>query len=214
MEALENLFGKDFVKNKVSLVYYGIDNLICDSVPEPKKKDNDIIFISSLRFYKGVNILLYILSILKEKYNMMPQATIMGMGDNKFDLLQTAIMLGVNAKFVGGVSNIKKFDIIKNSKIMVQPHFDEQIGTAVCLEALYCKVPVVCWDLLINKERFGDTPRYLEKFDVMGAAEYVKDILENKKVQDLEGGKEFVAKNRTFTVTAKQINDILKEKVK
>lgn len=195
-------------KNKVSLVYYGVDAIIPDQISE-QEKTNDILFVSTLRFYKGIHLLMYVLDILRYKYNILPKATVIGVGEEMFNLIQTSAMLGLNVNFVGGVNNTEKFKLIKQSRVAVMPHFDEYIGTVFILEAMYCKVPVITWDLQINRERFKDTPVYVQKFDLMEMADKVYQTLKGEISFTLEDGKEFVKNNRTFNITAKQIEEIL-----
>lgn len=216
---LKSLLGEEILK-KTKLMYYGIDKTLADSVPEPKERTNDIVFCARLVFYKGVDLLLHALRMFKQRYGYVPKTTIIGGGDGQeyFRLLQIALMNGTPVKFVGPVCNKEKFEIIKNSKMMVYPDFNESIGGASPLEALYCKTPVICWDMLINKERFGIYPSYIEMYNIGEMVDDIHSILEDENPCidgiDISEGKRFVKLHRTFEGNTKKLEKWFKEIIK
>lgn len=187
-------------------IIYGMDIDMADSVPEIPyaERKADICIVNRLVFYKGYDLLFASLGYLKNKYNLnLKVAVIGGTPENQdvFKLSQMAVMLGLNVWFMGPVPNKKKFEIIKNSKIGVTCDYCEEIGCIFPLEAMYCGLPVICWDMQIHKERFEDNAHYITKFDIVGFAEKIKELL-NQNIKDNPKGKEFVKNKRSFEVHA------------
>lgn len=210
---LHNIF-KGQLDSKTKTVYYGINDLVCDSVPEQKKK-YDICVVGRLVFYKYFDILLYALAKLKQDFGMSLKTVIIGEGEKHFEWQETCFNAGLDVIFAGAVSDKEKFELIKKSKIAVYPDCCESISGLFPAEAMYCGLPTIIMDMPINHERFGDAPDYIPKFDVQRLAKSISQKLEeyDKGVdaKTIKKAKEFVKNTRLHKHTAIGILDVMEE---
>lgn len=194
------------------LVYYGMDTDLADRTPE-QDAQWDVSFVSRHVFYKGAEQLLFALSILKEDGGIEPSVAIMGAGEETSRLLQIREMLGLKGvEFLGPVPNEQKFEVIKASRIGVIPEYCESIGSVAPMEYIYCKRPVLCWDLEIHKDRFSVWPRFVTRFDVASLASQIKGLLGGGILipqKQLEDGKEWILQNRSFHSTTAELIKVL-----
>lgn len=203
---------KKLINRDSDVIYYGLDDVEADLVPE-QEKTNDIVFVSRHVFYKGVSFVYYVADMLKrEGYNV----SIIMVGPNSKEILRNleiSSLLYLNVAHKIRCSNKEKWEIIKKSKVAIYPDYNEWSGGIFPGEAMYCKVPVVCWDLPIRREQFDKYPFYVNKFDIRAMVDAIKPLLKVKDGKRLEEGHKFIKENRTFDATGKQIVDILKEEL-
>ena len=208
---------KGRLDEKTKTVYYGINHPVCDSVPE-QEKEYDVCVVGRLVFYKYFDLLLYALAKLKQDYGLNPKTVIIGEGEKHFEWQETSFNAEIDVTFAGAVSDKQKFELIKKSKIGVYPDCCDSISGLFPAEAMYCGLPVIIMDMPINRERFGDIPIYIPKFDVQRLAESIKETLEEYEngfdANTIKRGKDFVKNARLHKHTAKGILDLMEELVK
>ena len=76
------------------------------------------------------------------------------------------------------------YSLIKYSKALLYPSLYEGFGIPI-LESLCLKTPVICSDLLVFKESFGDFPIYFSYFNSSSFVDALKK-LDNKVISDLD----------------------------
>ena len=133
--------------DSVFAVLGGVDLSIPRSVPEPKEKIFDAIFIGRLHPQKGPLELMDIWQALVQKK---PDArlAVIGSGPLEAPCRAKAQKLGLadNVKFFGFCDGVEKYKIIKASRIVVHPAVYDSGGMAAA-EALCCGLPGVSFDL-------------------------------------------------------------------
>lgn len=124
------------------------DRLI-ESVPEPPRPNFRIVYIGRLKKYKGLDVILQAVSILKHELPI--ELLIVGKGDYKGELCRRVNEMGLTniVRFTGFVTKAEKVAILKNSSVFVCCSIDEGGWTIAGLEALKCGVPLV----LTNSQR-------------------------------------------------------------
>lgn len=131
----------------VFAVLGGVDLTIPQSVPEPKEKTFDAVFISRLHPQKGPLELMDVWKLLVERR---PEARLAMIGTGPLDAAcrTKAKSLGIekNVTFFGFQDGIEKYKIIKASKVVVYPAVFE-VGGMASAEALCCGLPGVSFDL-------------------------------------------------------------------
>jgi glycosyltransferase involved in cell wall biosynthesis len=134
--------------NSVFAVLGGVDLSVPRSVPEPKQKEFDAIFIGRLHPQKGPLELMDIWRILLQKK---PDArlAVIGSGPLEAKCRAKAQRLGLadRVKFFGFCDGVEKYKIIKSSRVVVHPAVYDSGGMAAA-EALCCGLPGVSFDLV------------------------------------------------------------------
>ncbi len=131
----------------VFAVLGGVDLSIPQSVPEPKEKTFDAVFISRLHPQKGPLELMNIWKLLMAKK---PDARLAMIGSGPLDAQckAKAEKLGIakNVEFFGFRDGVEKYKIIKSARVVVYPAVFE-VGGMASAEALACGLPGVSFDL-------------------------------------------------------------------
>jgi glycosyltransferase involved in cell wall biosynthesis len=125
----------------------GVDLSIPQSVPEPKEKAFDAIFIGRLHPQKGPLELMDIWRILRQKR---PDARLAVIGSGPLEARckakAQALGLADNVKFFGFCDGVEKYKIVKASRVVLHPAVYDSGGMAAA-EALCCGLPGVSFDL-------------------------------------------------------------------
>jgi len=131
----------------VFAVLGGVDLSIPQSVPQPKEKTYDAVFISRLHPQKGPMELMEVWKLLMVKK---PDARLamIGSGPLETQCKAKAEKLGLakNVKFFGFRDGDEKYKIIKSARVVVYPAVFE-VGGMASAEALCCGLPGVSFDL-------------------------------------------------------------------
>ena len=120
----------------------GVDSLTLDSVSAPPTKYPKLMFLSRLEPHKGLDILLQAVSLLTPPLEVMVCGP--GGGGLREYYEGMAKELKVNARFCELEDRGKVMEL-KSSSLLVHPSLYEGFGLPP-LEALYCGVPVICFD--------------------------------------------------------------------
>ena len=125
----------------------GVDLSIPQSVPEPKEKSFDAVFIGRLHPQKGPLELMDVWKLLLVKK---PDARLAMIGSGPLEAQCRAKVekLGLtdNVEFFGFRDGFEKYKIIKSARVVVHPAVYDSGGMAAA-EALCCGLPGVSFDL-------------------------------------------------------------------
>lgn len=204
----------DELKDKIKTIYYGIATENADKVEQPQK-ENYIVWVSGIRWYKGLEILILALKCMKNP----PTLVVVGSGDQTeleinripFRVIQLASHLGVRVDFRTGIGDEEKFRIIKGAKLGVMIDVSRTIATMFVQEAIYCGVPCITANLPVCKDRYGDTAIYVDDiYNTRAWADKIQEVLDNieehtKKAQQDKG---WILENRSFISQAKKLNEV------
>jgi len=154
-ELRQFLIKKHFNKNKIIITGNGIET---DLIKKSKKKKYlyDALFIGRINETKGIFDMLQVLKQVKKKYPKFTLA-IMGDGDeitkNKFKKQIKLMNLEINIKFLGYISGVEKFNIIKSSRCFwfLSVSQSESFGIAL-MEAVSCGIPAFTYNLPVFKK--------------------------------------------------------------
>ncbi|MDO8623112.1 MAG: glycosyltransferase family 4 protein [archaeon] len=213
------LIGKGIGVKKIRNIYYGIS---IPNIPniDIKDKKNQIVFVSRLRWYKGLDILMYSLAMLKDK----PELHIIGFEEEEkpsfkllncdvpFRYLLMANQLNLKIAFYGSISDSEKFKIIKESKLAVFPDYSETISSLFPLEAVYCGTICLVGDFPINRERFKETVLYIdEQFNTEKWKKGIELCLENTARVKMDW---WILKNRSHISYSRNLIKVLRDVLK
>lgn len=128
----------------MQIVTNAIDDTIFN-VNENISRDIDLLFVGRLIPIKGVQYILNALKILKDKYNLTPNFSVIGDGPYKDELIELAKELGVDnqTKFHGLVSQDFLITSYQSAKVAVLPSYDKEGILSTLLEAASCGTPAI-----------------------------------------------------------------------
>ncbi|MBI4141499.1 glycosyltransferase family 4 protein [Candidatus Woesearchaeota archaeon] len=134
-------------EEKIKVIHNGVDLKLTDSVKQPSKEKNTIIFVGRLIPHKHVDDLLQAFSKITKK---IPTAKlkIIGTGSEEEKLISLTKKLRLNnVRFLGNVKDYKNIlKEIKKSRVLALPSTREGFGI-VLAEANACYVPVVAYEI-------------------------------------------------------------------
>lgn len=171
--------GDRFAPNRVIAVRGGVDTKTPVSIPEPRKKKYDAVFIGRFHPQKGVLELIDIWKIVCEKRRNAKLAMI-GVGDLEGEIRRKIESLGLknNVVLFGFKDGIEKLKIFKNSKIVVHPATYDSGGMAPC-EAMTCGLPGVSFDLSVLRTYYPKGMLKTPCFDLRAFSENILRLLED-----------------------------------
>ncbi|MDO8623124.1 MAG: glycosyltransferase [archaeon] len=197
------------LKNKnISLIFYGISCLEADKVKEQKKEDF-VVWVSGIRFYKGLDIAIYAMSLLKKKIPLV----VIGVGDGTEVEIKTnkgvipiryidiANQTGVDVRFLGGLDDFEKFYLIKKAKLAILPDYSFSIISMFPLEAVYCGTPCIVPNIPIAKDRYEDSMIMVDNlFDTREWANRIEEVLLNIEhyTSQTFAKRNWILENRSF----------------
>lgn len=150
--------------NKVSIIHPCINNIEADKVGECVAKD-EIVTISRFLDFKRVDDLLKVAEKLNRKFiinYITSERDYYGIYNR---VMTTAQNKKINVNVYDKISDKRKFEIIKRSKVLVHPSSFEGFGIPPA-EALYMGVPVIVYDLPVYRNFYGDSLTYVKMGDI------------------------------------------------
>ena len=137
--------------NKFLQLYAPINNRAIAKVNKSQLvKKNQIVFISRLVDYKNWILPLEVAASHPSK----PKAVFISgyaLPEDKDKITKTAKKMGVESEFLPRLSELDKFKVISESKLLVHGSLFEGLGLPP-IEAAYCLVPCVIYDLPVYRE--------------------------------------------------------------
>lgn len=174
--------GSRLSDSKVVAVRGGVDFKASASMPEPKEKKFDAVFIGRFHPQKGVLELIDIWRLVCEKKKSAKLA-IIGVGDLEEELRQKIgnYELENNIVLFGFKDNIEKLRIFKDSKVVVHPATYDSGGMAAC-EAMSCGLPAVSFDLPALKSYYPKGVIKTQCFELEEFAANIVKLLSNEEL--------------------------------
>ena len=160
--------------------YTNINSYIADLAPSYVSKKNTIICISRFDPHKGLDGLT---ELINENLSGCDLIIVLGSGSLSEEILnqfkKKSRYFNVRIIIKQSISEIEKFRLIKKSSVMIFPSFFEGFGMPP-LEALYCNVPVVAFELPVLKEYAKENINFVKIGDYRALSVLCKNILLDK----------------------------------
>ncbi len=182
-----------FDKNKIKVIYNGIETgLKTENLSNTfnHQNANELVIGSAGRFVKQKNhkFLIELAKRLKE-LNLNFQLILAGEGKLKPEIIDYAKQLNVEDKvtFTGFIKNITSF--MNGIDIYILPSLWEGFGYVI-VEAMYCKKPVIAFNLSSNPEIIEDkkTGFLIAENNLEETIDKIKLLFDNKKLREELGG--------------------------
>lgn len=152
-------------EDKVVVINPCINDNIADKVVEINKKD-EITVVSRFLDFKHLTDVIEAVNKLNKRYKINFITSYRDHYGTDTLIKQTAQKHNIPIQIYENITDFKKFELIKNSKVLVHPSVFEGFGLPPA-EALYCGTPAIVYDLPVYKDFFGDNLIYVEKGNVL-----------------------------------------------
>ena len=174
--------GKRLTSDRVIAVRGGVDTKTPASIPEPKEKRFDAVFIGRFHPQKGVLELMDIWKYVVERKKDAKLA-IIGVGDLEREVREKIKKYGSedNITLFGFKDGVEKLKIFKDSKVVVHPAIYDSGGMAAC-EAMACDLPGVSFDLPALRSYYPKGMLKTPCFDLKAFAENILKLLNDEKL--------------------------------
>jgi glycosyltransferase involved in cell wall biosynthesis len=171
-----------FSPERVLVIKGGVDIKLSQTIPEPKEKKYDAVFIGRLHPQKGLLELIDIWRFVCEKRSD-AGLVIIGNGPLEKDIEIKIRKHGLEKNIIlfGFKDGIEKIRIFKNSKIVLHPAIYDSGGMAAC-EAMACGLPGVSFDLPALKTYYPKGMLKTPCFDLKAFAENIQRLLEDQEL--------------------------------
>ncbi|MCS4541822.1 MAG: glycosyltransferase family 4 protein [Euryarchaeota archaeon] len=172
-------------KEKIDVIYGGVDLELYDSINQPKIHPPQICYIGRLIQHKHVDVLI---SAFFKVLKKVPEAqlVIVGSGPEKKRLEDLSKRLGISedVNFVGKVSEIEKIRILKASQVFVSPSTMEGFGLTL-IEAMACLTPSIAVRIPATREiiKEDDTGFLVEPNSIGTLANVIIKLLQDEDLQ-------------------------------
>lgn len=161
-----------------------INSLVADEIIEGKE-DQIIIFLRIKDKHKGGDDFL---QLLGEYLRGMTCICVVGSGEIAQDFLEEVQEKtdkhGIIIKFEKGLSDYRKFQEIKKSKLLLFPSYFEGYGYPP-VEALYCGTKCIVYDLPVLREISGNRLNYCEIGNVAMMREKAEELLKGESIKPI-----------------------------
>jgi len=174
--------GRRLTPDKVIAVRGGVDTKTPLTIPDPKEKEFDAVFIGRFHPQKGV---VELIDIWKMVCNEKPNAKLamIGVGELESQVREKIKRnnLENNIILFGFKDGVEKLKIFKDSKIVVHPAIYDSGGMAPC-EAMACGLPGVSFDLPALRTYYPKGMLKTPCFDLKGFAENILKLLNDQEL--------------------------------
>ncbi len=211
----EELFSK--ISEKVVFIPNGVDFKIYSEIKRLPKK-NSFLFIGRLSSNKGIDHLIEVVYLLKDK---IPDIKLYIVGKDwrgQRKILEDSVKeknLDKNIIFTGGVSEKEKIDYLKKSEFFVSASEYEGFGISV-LEAMAAGLPVIVNDIDAFRSFVEDGKNgfIADYSNPKKTADYIFGILNKTDLSKISENAINTAKEYDWKELAKRIKNIYKEYAK
>ncbi len=200
-------------KERLRVVYNGIDTSIFYPAPENKRLENRLLTVTSGNIaVKGLNYLLEAVAALRQQYPV--ELVVIGKGADNPAIQKLTSRLGIEnyVKFLGEISTDELAGQYRSATIVVVPSTYEGFGLPAA-EAMACGAPVVATTAGALPEVVGDAGLLVPPGDVRALVDAISALLDNreKRCSLGEAGHRRTTRNFNWRTAARRTLDVYSE---
>jgi glycosyltransferase involved in cell wall biosynthesis len=166
------LMRKGFQEKQILVCYGAPQNDIIEKVPAQQKRF-DAVYVGRFHEQKGIVDLMEIIRLVAREKKDFVLALVSDIPGEVLQRLQEKYHIKNNIRFFGFRERSEKYEIIKQSRLLLFPSFYESFGMAIC-EAMACGLGVVAYGLAIYKDIY---PKGLVTAPIGDTADFANRIL-------------------------------------
>lgn len=205
----------DISKEKLRIVYNGIDTQTFSPSPKIKRLENRLVTVISGNIaVKGLNYLLEAFAVLKQQHPL--ELMVIGRGAENSLTQKMVTNLGIKdyVKFIGEVSTEELANHYRLATMVIVPSTYEGFGLPAA-EAMACAAPVVATTAGALPEVVGDAGLLVPPADVKALVDSISALLTDKEKRCSlgEAGHKRVIQNFNWRTTATRTVDVYAEAI-
>ena len=187
----DDLVTRGVVGEQIDVIHPGIDHEhYCPDAQTQRAVDPTILYVGRLKRYKGIDVLLKALVMLRTE-RIRAQLVISGRGDDRQRLERLTKSLGLQdrVEFIGYTDEVEKLRWLRSAWVVAYPSPKEGWGITI-VEASACGTPVIASDSpgLRESVRAGESGLLVPHGDVDRWAEALGRVLCKARLRDRLGG--------------------------
>jgi len=207
-------------------VPYSIDTYSADAVPHQDEM-YQICMVSVFSPHKHQELLIEAVGLLtrgievdgkriiKLEGEAIPKIVLVGAGlsdDTREDLQRRANHYGIPLDIHTGITQLHKFELIKQSMFGVYTQKSDYISGLFPIECFYCYKKCICLDYNINRDQFEHHAIYAGHADLKHLALKIFGLIDNpdKRIEGIENARKYVKSTRTPAKHAENLYELFK----
>lgn len=213
-KSLAKQLEKYYPKDRMEIVYNGVDLEMYDSVEAKEKDENQIIFVGALKKRKNVLDAIEAVKIARGMIRRdLKLVIVSGGGELEKEVLRLKEKYGF-IEYYKKASDETKIRLLKESSLLIFPSSYESFGL-VTIEALACNTPFLAYDISAMKEiqELTSGGILVPYGNINLLAQRICDLLEDERLlRELgERGRQNVEEKLTWEAVARREEEVLKE---
>lgn len=212
-DTLRNGLSKYYSKEKINVVYNGVDLEQYDSVRAGEKKTNQVIYVGALKKRKNILDVIQAVKTARKVIKDLKLVIVSGGGECEDIVKHTSEKEGF-IEYHKKATDEEKIRLLKESSLFVFPSSHESFGLVVT-EALACDTPFIAYDIpaMVEVNELTSGGVLVPYGDVEALSQKMCELLEDgPKLKRLgEAGRGNVEKKLTWVAVAKREESIFKE---
>jgi len=213
-EALRSGLRKYYPKEKIEVVYNGVDLETYDKVEADEKNLNQLMYIGALKKRKNVLDAIKAVKIAREKTGRdLKLVIVSGGGELEGEVIKMKEKYGF-IEYYKKASDEIKIRLLKESSLLIFPSSYESFGL-VTIEALACNTPFLAYDIpaMVEVNNLASGGVLVPYRDVQLLAQRIRELLEDenrlRKLGDM--GRKNVEEKLTWEIVAKREERVFRE---
>lgn len=216
-DTLRDGLSKYYLKEKVDVVYNGVDLEQYDSIEAGEKKQNQVMYVGALKKRKNILDAVKAVRIARKEIKDLKLVIVSGGGECE-DIVRKIAETEGFIEYHKKATDEEKIRLLKESSLFVFPSSHESFGLVV-IEALACDTPFIAYDIpaMMEVNRLTSGGVLVPYGDVEALSQKMCELLEDEsELKRLEAvGRRNVEKKLTWEAVARKeetvFNEVLNE---
>ena len=202
-----------YPREKIEIVYNGVDLEQIDNIDSDEKKPNQVIYIGALNKRKNVLDAVKAVDLARSEIKDLELVIVSSGGDYE-DVIKEMSRKNSFIKYYKKATDGEKMKLLKESSLLVHPSSKESFGI-VAIEALACNTPFLAYDIPALKEvcKLTSGGMVVKQGDCVALSQRICELLKNgSELKEMaKRSRKKVEEEFTWEKVAKKEERIFKE---